>query len=202
MDQLINIWQCLHSDHDAMDKKYKPEDLIPQVIRLEKNQKKVLLFKTYGSVSLLIMLLLIFFTQFTLAFNSLLGIGIITTSILSGVIALNRLRFRISDKERSLSTRSLVEAVEAKIKIERKLFRVYLPLLLLCVIMGINLMYLEFLGDLDTPTRVLYHLVLSAGMVVAFLLGLSVRIKRYRKRFLPLLDRIQKLKGVLNSQPT
>jgi len=200
MDQLINIWQCLHSDHDATDKKYKPEDLIPQVVKLEKNQKKVLSFKTYISVSLLIMLLIIFFTQFPLAFSSILGIGIITISILAGVISLNRLRFRILDEERSLSTHSLIEVVEAKIKTEQRLFRVYLPLLLLVVILGINLMYMDFLSELEIRTRILYHLVLSVSMVVAFLLGLSVRIKRYKKRFLPLLNQIRKLKSALNTQ--
>jgi hypothetical protein len=197
MDQLIENWQSAHIGA-RMDKKYKPEDLIPQVVKLEKNQRKVLLFKTYGSMVILFMILIIFLSQFTLELNSILGIGIITTSILGTVIILNRLRFKISDEERSLSTSRLIEVIETKIKIERKLFTVYLPLILLLIILGINLMYFEYLTELQTRTRIFYHLMLTISMVIAFLLGLSVRIKRFRKRFLPLWRRIQKFNYELN----
>lgn len=198
MDQLIEIWQSAHIG-ERMDKKYKPEDLIPQVVKLEKNQRKVLLFKTYGSMVILFMMGIIFLSQFALELNSILGIGIITTSVLGSVIILNRLRFKISDEERSLSTSRLIEVIETKIKIERKLFTVYLPLILLLIILGLNLMYFEYLTELQTRTRIFYHLVLTISMVIAFLLGLSVRIKRFRKRFLPLLRRIQKFNYELNN---
>jgi hypothetical protein len=197
MDQLIEIWQTVHTDQRNMDRKYKPKDLIPQVIKLEKNQKKVLLFKTYGSISILFMVLIIFFSQFNLVLNSILGIGVITASILGSVILLNRLRFRITDEERSLCTNTLVEVLETKIKSERKLFTLFLPIILLFIILGINLMYLEFLTELETRTRIIYHIMLTISMIVAFFLGLSIRIKRYKKRFLPLLNRIQKFKSTV-----
>jgi hypothetical protein len=195
MDQLIEIWQTVGTDQRDMDRKYKPEDIIPQVVKLEKNQKKIMLFKTYGSTSILFMILIIFISQFSLALNSLLGIALISVSILGSIIILNRLRFRISDEERSLSTRSLVAVLESKIKTERKIFTLYLPIILLFIILGINLMYLEFLAELETGTRIFYHILLSISMVVAFFLGLSIRIKRFRKRFLPLLDRLQKFRS-------
>ena len=198
MDQLIEIWQSVHTDQDKMDKKYKPADLIPQVSKLEKNQKKVLQYKTYGSISILFMVLIIFLSQFTLVFNSILGIGVITASILGSVIILNRLRFKISDEERSLSTNTLVKVIEAKIETERKIFTIYLPILLLIIILGINLMYFEYLAELETRTRIIYHMILTISMVVAFFIGLSIRIKRFKKRFLPLLNRIQKFRSAVN----
>jgi hypothetical protein len=199
MDQLIEIWQGMHTDQRNMDKKYTSGDLIPQVVKLEKNQKKVLLFKTYGATSILIMLLIIFLSQFPLELNGILGMGIITASIMATVIILNRLRFIISDEERSLSTRLLIAVIETKIKTERKLFTIYLPLMLLFVILGINLMYFEYLTELETRTRILYHSILTISMVVAFLFGLSIRIKRFKKRFMPLLNRIQKFKSAVNT---
>ena len=198
MDQLIEIWQSVHTDQDKMDKKYKPADLIPQVSKLEKNQNKVLQFKTYASISILFMVLIIFLSQSTLVLNSILGIGVITASILGSVIILNRLCFKISDEERSLSTNTLVKVIEAKIETERKIFTIYLPILLLIIILGINLMYFEYLAELETRTRIIYHMILTISMVVAFFIGLSIRIKRYKKRFLPLLNRIQKFKSAVN----
>ena len=197
MDQLIEIWQTVNTDQRNMDKKYKPEDLIPQVMKLEKNQKKVLQFKTYGSLSILFMVLIIFLSQFTLVLNSILGIGAITASILGSVIILNRLRFKISDEERSLSTNTLVEVIETKIRTERKIFTLYLPIILIMIVLGINLMYYEYLTELETRSRIFYHSILTIGMFVAFFLGLSIRIKRFKKRFLPLLNRIQKFKSAV-----
>jgi len=195
MDQLIEIWQTVGTDQRDMDRKYKPEDIIPQVIKLEKNQKKVLQFKTYGSTTILFMVLIIFISQFNLVLKSILGIGLISASILGSIILLNRLRFRISDEERSLSTNRLVEVLETKIKNERKIFTLYLPVILLFIVLGINLMYLEFLAELETGTRIFYHILLTISMIIAFILGLSIRIKRFRKRFLPLLTRLQKFRS-------
>jgi hypothetical protein len=197
MDQLIEIWQTVNTDQRNMDKQYKPEDLIPQVMKLEKNQKKVLQFNTYGSLSILFMVLIIFLSQFTLVLNSILGIGAITASILGSVIILNRLRFKISDEERSLSTNTLVEVIETKIRTERKIFTVYLPIILIMIVLGINLMYYEYLIELETRTRIFHHSILTISMFVAFFLGLSIRIKRFKKRFLPILNRIQKFKSAV-----
>ena len=197
MDQLIEIWQTVGTDQRNMDRKYKPEDIIPQVVKLEKNQKKVMLFKTYGSTSILFVVLIFFLSQFSLVLNSLLGIGLISASILGSIILLNRLRFKISDEERSMSTHRLVEVLETKIKTERKIFILYLPIMLLFIILGINLMYFEFLAELETGTRIFYHLLLTISMVIAFLFGLFIRIKRFRKRFLPLLERLQKFRNAV-----
>ena len=194
MDQLIEIWQRVGTDQRDMDMNYTSEDLIPQVIKLEKNQKKVMLFKTYGSTSLLFVILFLFVSQFSLVLNSLIGIGLICASILGSIIILNRLRFKITDEERSLSTHRLVEVLEGKIRTERKIFTRYLPIILLFIIMGINLMYFEYLSDLGTGTRLFYHALLTLGMMVAFFVGISVRIKRFNQRFLPLLDRLEKFR--------
>ena len=195
MDQLIEIWQTVATDQLEMDKKYRPDDLIPQVIKLQKNQKKVLRFKTYGSVSVLFMVLVIFLSQFAMEFFSISGICTITASILGSLILLDRKRFKITDKERSLSTLNLAKVLEAKIKTERQLFSVYLPVMLLLIILGINLVYYGLISELETKTRIIYHIILTVSMVVAFFAGLSVRIIRFRKRFLPLLKRIHEFKN-------
>jgi hypothetical protein len=197
MDQLIEIWQTVGTDQRDMDRTYKAEDLIPQVVRLEKNQRKVMLFKTYGSTSILFVVLIIFLSRFSLVLNSLLGLGLISASILGSIIMLNRLRFRISDEERSLSTHMLLEVVENKIKTERKIFTLYLPVILLFIILGINLMYLESLSGLEISTRIFYHVLLTISMVIAFFLGLTIRIRRFRKRFLPLLDQLRKFRDAM-----
>jgi hypothetical protein len=199
MDQLIEIWQTTSTEQGKMDRKYSADDLMPQIIRLEKNQKKVLSFKTYTAVSLLFIIVIIFFAQSTLTWTGLLGIGIVSLSILLSVIILNTLRFRISDEERSFSMLKLLDVTAAKLRTERKIFTLYLPLFLLFVILGLNLFYVDYFIDLEIRLRILYHLIITAGLIVAFILGLMVRIRRFKRRFLPLLARIIKFKKTMNN---
>ena len=114
------------------------------------------------------------------------------------MLLLNRLRFKITNEERSLPTLLLVDVAERKIKTERKIFTVYLPLFMLVALTGFNFMNLDFFRDEESRTRILYHLVLTGGITLSFFIGLSVRIKRFRKQFLPLLDLIRKLKVEFN----
>ena len=77
---------------------------------------------------------------------------------------------------------------------ERKLFTLYLPLFVVVALSGFNLMYLDlFLGE-DRGTRILYHLLMSGSVLIGFVVGLTVRIKRFHKQFLPVLERIKKFK--------
>lgn len=199
MDQLIEIWQGTSTDQSKTDRKYNAEDLMPQIIKLEKNQKKVLSFKTYSAVSLLFIIVIIFFAQSTLTLMGCLGIGILSISILMSVIILNSLRFRISDEERSYSMNKLLDVTAGKLKAERKIFTVYLPIFLLFVILGLNLFYVDYFIELEIHLRILYHIIISVFLVVAFVLGLAIRIRRFNKRFLPLLTRIMKFKNAMNN---
>ena len=164
------------------------------IINLEKRQQNLLRFKTLSVLILLPALMILFLNLGTLTPVSILGIGIFTTSVLVVVIMLNRLRFRITDEERTLSTLRLAGIAEQKIRIEKKLFRIYLPLFVVVALTGFNLMYVDYFTEEELATRILYHLVMTGGLAVAFLVGLSVRIRRFQKQFLPVLERIRKFK--------
>ena len=195
MEQLIELWQQARIDESRMDRVYKTEDVVPQIIKLEKKQQKLLMYKTLSSIILLLALLIVFLNRMTFTVYSILGLGIFITSVLTIVVLLNRLRFRITYEERSLSTFQLVGITEHKINTERKIFTTYLPLFVVVALTGFNLMYLDLFREEETVTRILYHLVMTGSIAVAFVVGLSVRIKRFHKQFLPLLARIQKFKS-------
>lgn len=194
MEDIIELWQHARLDETRMDSLYREEDLVPMIINLEKRQQNLLRFKTLSVLILLPALMILFLNLGTLTPVSILGIGIFTTSVLVVVIMLNRLRFRITDEERTLSTLRLAGIAEQKIRIEKKLFRIYLPLFVVVALTGFNLMYVDYFTEEELATRILYHLVMTGGLAVAFLVGLSVRIRRFQKQFLPVLERIRKFK--------
>ena len=191
MEDIIELWQHARLDETRMDSLYREEDLVPMIINLEKRQQNLLRFKTLSVLILLPALMILFLNLGTL---TPVGIGIFTTSVLVVVIMLNRLRFRITDEERTLSTLRLAGIAEQKIRIEKKLFRIYLPLFVVVALTGFNLMYVDYFTEEELATRILYHLVMTGGLAVAFLVGLSVRIRRFQKQFLPVLERIRKFK--------
>jgi uncharacterized membrane protein YecN with MAPEG domain len=195
MEEIIDIWQQAKTAGDLTDHRYRADDLIPMIARLEKKQQKLVTFKTVSVICLLLAILILLINRMDPGLFTLLGMGVFLLSTLSILVVLNHLRFRINEGERSLSTLKLAEITEQKINAERKIFTRYIPIFLLLALTGINLLYVDLIGDLEAHIRILAHLLLSGTMLAAAVLGLFIRIKRFRKQFLPLLDRIQEFKN-------
>jgi len=195
MDNMIELWQQARLDETRMDNLYRKEDLVPMIVSLEKRQQNLLRFKTLSVLILLPAIMILFLNMGIVTPVSFLGMGIFITSVLVVVIMLNRLRFRIKDGERTLSTLRLAGIAEKKIQTEKKLFTTYLPLFLVVALIGFNLMFFDYLMEEEPATRILYHLVMTGGLAVAFIVGLSVRIRRFQKQFLPVQERITKFKS-------
>jgi hypothetical protein len=194
MEHLAELWQQAKIDESRMDRTYRTDDLVPMIARLEKRQERLLAVKTLGSVVILAALLIVFLNRMTLSLFSLMGIGIFTVSLLTIVILLNRLRFRITHEERSFSTLQLAGVAESKIRKERMIFTTYLPLFFVVAMIGFNLMYLDYFNAEESGTRILYHVIMTASLTLAFVAGISVRIKRFHRQFLPVLDRINRFR--------
>jgi amino acid transporter len=194
MESLIELWQQAKIDESGMDRAYNKEEVPPQIMKLERRQQKLLMQKTLGSIIVLLALLIVFINRFSFSIYSLLGIGIFSASTIVILIILNRLRFRITIDERSLPTLQLADVAASKIRTERQIFSTYLPVFAFVALVGFNLMYLDFFREEAVGTRLLYHLVMSGVVAVLFVAGLFVRIKRFRKQFLPLLELISKFK--------
>jgi len=191
MEYIIELWQQASVDESSMDRRYASKDLVPVIMQLEKKQQRLLRFKTLSIAILLPALLIVFLNKSPLTLNSMLGIGIFFISVITVVVLLNRLRFQVTYEERSLSTLQLLSIAEKRIHNERKAFTIYLPLFAILALLGFNLMYLDLFTDEDALTRLFYHLVMSGSLALAFAAGLSIRIRRFRRQFLPVLERIR-----------
>jgi len=194
MEHIIELWQQAKIDESRMDRSYQTEDLLPMIIKLEHKQQRLIRFKTLSSIILSLALLILFLNRTSITLYSGLGIGIFISSLLVVVALINRLRFHITYEERSLSTIKLAGLAERKINMERKLFTLYLPLFVVVALSGFNLMYLDLFMEEEMGTRILYHLVMSGSVLIGFVVGLTVRIKRFQKQFLPVLERIKKFR--------
>lgn len=194
MKDMIKLWQEASIDETGMDKVYSAEDLVPLIINLQHKQQRLVRFKTLSVIIILLSLVIIFFNSTSINIFNGLGLGIFLGSVIAVVILVNRLRFRIRDEERSLSTLRLSELTERKINTERRLFTLYFPLFVLVALLGFNLMYIDVFEGEEPGTRLLYHLAMSAGVLLGFILGLLVRIRRFKRQFMPVQERINKFR--------
>lgn len=194
MEQFEKTWQKASTVRPGSERKYHPEELVPQIMKLEKKQERVIRVKTLGAIFALISLVIVFVNGITLTSCSIAGLAIFIISIVVVLILVNRFRFRITVEERSYDTLRLMQITEKKINLEKKIFRVYLPLFLVVALTGVNLMYLDFLREAEPDSRILYHMVMTITVFLAALAGLRIRIQRFKKQFLPVLDRIQKFR--------
>jgi DNA-directed RNA polymerase specialized sigma24 family protein len=192
MEPLVELWQQATIDESRMDRTYQREDLVPMIIQLEKKQQQLLRIKTLIVLILLPAIVIIFLNRTILSLNSVMGLGIFTISVLVVTILLNRLRFKITEEERGRTTMELTRIAGRKIHMEKKLFATYLPLFLVVALSGFNLMIADTFTGEEQATRLLYHLIMTGSLVLAFVLGLTVRIRRFHKQFLPVLSRIRK----------
>jgi len=55
-------------------------------------------------------------------------------------------------------------------------------------------MYLDLFMEEEKGTRILFHLVMSGSVLIGFMVGLTVRIKRFHKQFILVLERIKKFR--------
>jgi len=199
MEDLQVLWQKANLESLSMDKVYHPDDLVPQISKLEKDQERLLAIKTSVAIGMILILLITFLNFMEFSWARVTGIGIFLTSMVVILILLNKWRFRINQRERSLATSELVKLVEQRILRERKVFTTYLPLFGVVALSGVNLMYLEYFSDLETGTRILYHVILTGSLMIALLVGLRIRIRRFQQRFQPILERIRKFRNHLSS---
>lgn len=193
------LWQKADLTGLSMDKIFRPDDLIPQIAKLEKDQERLLAFKTSAAIGLILILVTLFISRMEFSWVRVTGIGIFLIGVLVILVLLNRWRFRITHQERSLATTELVSVVEKRIERERRLFTTFLPLFGVVALSGFNLMYFDYFTDLSTGTRLLYHGILTGSLLIAFLIGLSIRIRRFRHRFEPILDRIRRFRLQISS---
>jgi len=202
MEPLIELWQQAKTDESRMDSRYQEGDVIPEIIKLDRKQQKLIKQKTLFSLILLSVLIVVFLNRESFSTYSLLGIGIFIFSIIFILLLLNKLRFIITNEELSLPTIQLADIAARKIRTEKKIFTTYLPVFVIVAMVGFNLMNLDFFVQEETGTRILYHFILTGSALLAFFIGLSVRIKRFKKQFLPLLDLIHKFKTEATYQNT
>ena len=89
MEDIIELWQQASIDESRVDREYQKEDLVPMIMNLEKQQQRVLRFKTLSILILLPAILILFLNRTAYSLSSILGIGIFTVSVIAVAILLN-----------------------------------------------------------------------------------------------------------------
>jgi tellurite resistance protein TehA-like permease len=93
----------------------------------------------------------------------------------------NRLNF-------SLQTSDFIDLAMDKLNKQKKVFRSIFPFLVIGLIVGLNLLYLDLLTDLSVGLRLIYHLCVSVIMVGLIPIGFKIRNWKFKKENQPVID--------------
>jgi hypothetical protein len=102
-------------------------------------------------------------------------------------------QFRFSLVDYNLPTRSFLSSLIKTLSFQKVLFRVYFPIFAFLLICGINIIYLDLMGQASESMRIIYHLAGSGFIGLATLMGLKIRRKKFQKEYQPLIDELKSI---------
>lgn len=189
INTLQNIWQSQKFTKDKHDNKIIPgSSIIVRLKKFEKQQLRINLIKTVLLVSIICS-----FVWYLLKFKSLSAMLLVSLLWIVACLAIFMVyywknQFRIDQINFSLSTSEFTNSVIRKLNIQKKLFNFHFPLLVIGLIIGINMLYLDVLANLGTQTRILYHIVGSIFIGLFIPIGQKIRKWKFKKEQQPVID--------------
>ncbi|MBN2350181.1 MAG: hypothetical protein JXJ22_15180 [Bacteroidales bacterium] len=175
--------------------------LVQKLKKLEKNQYRINLFKTFSVLIILLLFGWLLVPKIADKFMAL-GLSIIIISTTLFLILYWRSQFSM-DKIRILN--SSIEVIKDAVKqlqMQKRLFYIHFPLFVFLMLVGLNIIYIS-LFEADTfSDRVIYHVMGSVFVLLGFIVGISVRRYRFKKELQPVIDELNTLLSDLNSGTT
>ncbi|RMG20628.1 MAG: hypothetical protein D6730_19655 [Bacteroidetes bacterium] len=87
-----------------------------------------------------------------------------------------------------------------KLEYRKKVAYVFVPVYILTLALGVNLVYLHLIAELATPVRMLIHYGLTAALLLVMVLGVYMQKRKIRKEIEPLLSELKTLRQNLLDQ--
>jgi hypothetical protein len=123
------------------------------------------------------------------------GVSWVLFSSLLFMIFYWKKQFRLTGINYNLPTQIFLNSVIFTLDYQKKLFRIYFPLFALSLIFGLNIIYLDLMGQVSGLSRILYHTAASVIIGLATLLGLKIRKLKFQKEYQPLINELQTIQN-------
>lgn len=196
IDVLKKIWQDQKLNADKMSAVILPDSFIIKRLKaFEQLQFRI------NTVKIIVLVFIMgSFTWYLLRYSNpsllvLLSLFWIVACLTIFIIIYWRKQFQANQLNFSLQTDAFIDLAIDKLNEQKKVFRSIFPFLVIGLIIGLNLLYLEILIDLTVGLRLLYHLFVSVILAGLIPIGFKIRNWKFKKENQPVIDDLLNFKN-------
>ncbi|NOZ47653.1 MAG: hypothetical protein GXO79_12860 [Chlorobi bacterium] len=166
--------------------------------KIRKTERKVFILNVRKTIAVTILLsgfVWMFIYEHIQSLYSILGLSLIILSTLITMIVYWKMQFNISKLNFNLPQNEFIDKAILQMTKQKQQFVKLFSIFVIMLIIGINLLYIDLIGNEEFQIRLLYHLGISFFLLLTFFLGLRIRILIFKKEFQPLIDEMNKIKS-------
>ena len=195
LEDMRSVWQeTFPPGMEALDDSPGWQDVLARLQQYERRVFRINLVKTVASVTILLLAGGIVIPGHADSWLVLGGLGWIVLNALVFLALYWRWQFQVHTMPLHWNTMEFIQIARNGLMRERKLFRRFMPLFGLAMIIGLQVIYLGILQGYPLPSRILSHVVSVLALLAALAGGLRFRQRRFQREMQPLLDQLDLLK--------
>ena len=199
LNELSVRWQNHLNEENKMDFLIQDEGIIFKLKKLQKKQFRINLAKTMGVSISLIFLSLMIMNNAETSLLIKIALGWIILSILICMIIYCKKQYNPSTLDYSARNLEFIENTIQKLEEQKSIVQILLPVLVTCLILGLNLIYFDLLKSENIGTRILLHSGATLFLIIVMQVGLKIRKQRFNNEFKPLIDELKTIRQNLIS---
>lgn len=195
LNELQNIWQGHQPEREIdLNTDKISESVLEKIKKTENKVYRINIVKSIAVSMLSLSMVWFFRNQNIKSIWAWLGICVITIDILVMMILYWKIQFKGSNLNHDLPQNEFINDAIYQMKKFKSNFQILFAFFVAFLIVGINLLYLDLLKDLEFMSRLSYHLGITAFLLLSYVLGLKIRKLKFKKDFQLLIDKLESIK--------
>ena len=186
---LQNLWQNQYLKEPFIkESELQDTNLIKRLKTFEKEQLRINLGKTVALFIIVSSFTLILFRFKSPSPMLLISLFWIVACLVTFMIYYWKKQFRASQLDFSLRTNQFINSTIEGLNNQKRSFKTYFPMLVLGMLIGINIFYIDALSDLNLHTRILYHIAGSIFIALFIPIGQKIRNWKFSREQQPVIN--------------
>ena len=195
IDELQVLWQ--NQEMKDTPKGFSKElrnEIIEKASKTGKKIFRINILKTIGLVIIFANLIYMLYRSNIDSLFQFVGVGLMMLSTIIFMIIYWRTQFTQRKLDFSLQEYEFIDNSIKLIRNQKQLFRQQFKYFIVVIIISINIMYIDFFRDMETLTRIIFHLAYTLIFIAFYPIGLKIRERKFKKELQPLIDYLENIK--------
>ncbi len=195
LEELGKLWQNYQPEKiENKEIDLKETGIFKRLKNLEKKQFRINLAKTIiVSISLITMAYALLGLS-VVSFWTISALAWIFGTLLIGMIIYWKKQYNSSSLAFCENSTVFFKKTILKLEEQKQIITHLVPMIIICVILGMNAIYYDLLKDEELSFRITSHLSITFLFLLIAYLGIKVRKRRYKNDFKPMIDELRSIK--------